>query len=133
MNIYLSLSPRARRVIFARGVRFIRFMSTSVRGRLSGSLNAAECFSASVIASRRRQSCFAAVFLAVLFMVSASLVWLCLARRDDPHSIASQRMSDDQWLCPLPPLTPAVAVNDLGERAAPEGPEFAHGITDGKD
>ena len=35
-------------------------------------------------------------FLAVLFMVLASLVWLCLACGDDPHFIASQRVGDNQ-------------------------------------
>src|SRR5215472_8853987 len=83
-------------MIFARGVRFIRFMSSSVRGRLSGSLTAAACFSASVIASRRLQSCFAAVFLAVLFMILASLVSFCLACGDNPHLIPPQRVGDDQ-------------------------------------
>src|SRR4051812_24702595 len=82
---------------FARGVRFIRFMSASVRGRLSGSLKAATCFSASVIASRRVQSCLAAaVFLAVFFIVFAPLVRLCFTCGDNTHFIASQRVGDNE-------------------------------------
>src|SRR5215470_9204015 len=84
-------------MIFARGVRFIRFMSSSVRGRLSGSLRAAACFSASLIASRRLQSWFDdVVFLAVLFMVSASLVWFCFTCRDNPDFLVSQHVRNDQ-------------------------------------
>src|SRR5205807_7693862 len=92
-------------MIFARGVRFIRFMSSSVRGRLSGSLRAAACFSASVIASRRLQSCFGGVvFLAVLFMISASLMWFCFTCRDNSHFISSQRERDDQQAADLTAL-----------------------------
>ncbi len=60
-------------MILARGVRFIRRISSSVSGGLSGSLTAAACFSASVMASRRLQSCSdrASVFLVALLMVSA--------------------------------------------------------------
>src|SRR5712691_6349489 len=84
-------------MIFARGVRFIRFMSSSVSGRLSGSLVAAACFFASVIASRRLQSCLAAaLFLGVLFMLSTSLMRFCFSDRNDPHGIVSDRVGDDQ-------------------------------------
>ena len=58
----------------------MRFMSASVRGRLSGSLRAAACFSACVIASRRLQSCFAALLLTVLFMVLAPFVLIRIIR-----------------------------------------------------
>src|SRR6266545_8207834 len=72
-------------MIFERGVRFIRFISSSVSGLASGSLMAAACFSASLIASRRLQSCLVAVaFLPVLFMVPAPLMGLCFSRRNDP-------------------------------------------------
>ena len=48
----------ARRITFTCGVRFMRFMSASVRGCASGSLRAAASTCSSVIASNARQSVF---------------------------------------------------------------------------
>src|SRR2546421_2244055 len=49
--------PRAWRMTFARGTRFIRFVSADVSGCASGSLSAAFITCASVIVSNRDQSC----------------------------------------------------------------------------
>ena len=65
---------------------------------------AAACFSASVIASRRLQSCFDdGIRLAVLFMVSTSLVWFCLTGRDNSDFVSSRRVRDDQQAAPHHP------------------------------
>src|ERR1051326_9174532 len=80
-------------MIFARGVRFIRFISSSVRGRASGSLSAAPCFSASVMASKRLQSVLAAcACLRVILVVLPSFIWLCSTRRNDANDSLTYRI-----------------------------------------
>src|SRR5262249_26491004 len=86
--------PRARRMIFTCGVRFMRCMSSGRSGWASGSAAAAACRCRAVRASNRVQSCWGG--LAVLFVVLASFMGVSSSRRGDAGFFACHGVGDIQ-------------------------------------
>jgi len=104
--------------------RFIRFMSSSVRGRLSGSLSAAHVSppqSSHRGGSNRASLRFFWPFSSWYLMVLASLVWLCLAWGDNPHLVAPQRVGDTQKPV-FHPSEPVVTISSLSARGRSRAP-----------
>src|SRR5215510_1326691 len=75
------VSPSARRIIFARGMRFMRLKSSGVSGFASGSASAAAITSASVIV--RNGSRLLPVFLEVVVL----LIFGCSSGADNTHPL----------------------------------------------
>ena len=76
-------------MIFARGMRFMRLMSSEVSGLASGSASAAVITSASVI-GRSGSRC-----LRVLLEIVVLLMLGCSSGSDDPHTIATLGVSHE--------------------------------------
>src|SRR5271166_1856515 len=81
-------------MILTSGVRFMCASRSGVRGCASGSASAAAWRSASLIASKRLQSCL--VGLVVVFMVLPSLIGLRAPGRNDTDRLASHRVADKE-------------------------------------
>src|SRR5665213_1005714 len=85
-------SFNARRITRTRGVRFMRFMSSGVSGRASGSLEAAAWRSAAVMSSKRLQSCWGTSD--AVFMVLSSFMRFGSSGRNDSCALAPHREGD---------------------------------------